>query len=114
MLAPIADGGQLCVNIGRTFSVCLQKIHVSVNMLCADVFHILQTVMDGKIFSKPIAHCVEIACLCFKLAVVGAVKICKGNLSPIGDDFWKKELRTFQKDIVEEILKNPKYTECFA
>ncbi len=40
-------------------------------------------------------------------------KIEKGDLAPIGDDFWKKELRTFQKNIVEEIRKNPKYAECF-
>ena len=40
-------------------------------------------------------------------------KIDKGDLAPIGDDFWKKELRTFQKNVVEEIRKNPKYAECF-
>lgn len=40
-------------------------------------------------------------------------KICKGNLAPIGDDFWEKELRMFQKNIINEILKNPKYTGCF-
>ena len=40
-------------------------------------------------------------------------KINKGYLEPIGDDFWEKELRTFQKNVIEEIRKNPKYTECF-
>ena len=40
-------------------------------------------------------------------------KIDKGDLAPIGTDFWEKELRTFQKNIVEEIRKNPKYNECF-
>lgn len=40
-------------------------------------------------------------------------KICKGNLAPIGDDFWEKELRTFQKNIIDEIRKDPKYTGCF-
>ena len=40
-------------------------------------------------------------------------KIVKGDLTPIGDDFWKKELRKFQQNIVDEIRKNPKYTECF-
>ena len=39
--------------------------------------------------------------------------IVKGDLEPMGDDFWKKELLTFQKSIVEEIRKNPKYAECF-
>ena len=41
-------------------------------------------------------------------------KINKGYLEPIGDDFWEKELRTFQKNVVSEIRKNPKYAECFA
>ena len=41
-------------------------------------------------------------------------KINKGYLEPIGDDFWEKELRTFQKNVVSAIRKNPKYAECFA
>ena len=41
------------------------------------------------------------------------LKINKGDLEPIGDDFWEKELRTFQKNVVLEIQKNPKYAECF-
>ncbi len=41
-------------------------------------------------------------------------KIDKGNLAPIGDDFWEKEFRTYQQNIVDEIRKNPKYAECFA
>ena len=40
-------------------------------------------------------------------------KISKGDFAPIRDDFWEKELRTFQRNIVEEIHKNPKYAECF-
>ena len=40
-------------------------------------------------------------------------KIAKGDLKPFGDDFWEKELRTFQKNVVEEIRKIPKYAECF-
>jgi transcriptional regulator with XRE-family HTH domain len=40
-------------------------------------------------------------------------KIKKGDLAPKGDDFWEKELRMFQRNIVEEIRKNPKYAECF-
>ena len=39
--------------------------------------------------------------------------IVKGDLEPLGDDFWEKELHTFQKSIVEEIRKNPKYAGCF-
>ena len=37
----------------------------------------------------------------------------KGDLKPMGDDFWKMELRTYRKNIVEEIRQNPKYAECF-
>ena len=40
-------------------------------------------------------------------------KIGKGDLEPIGDDFWKKRFRTFQKNVPEELRKNPKYAECF-
>ncbi len=40
-------------------------------------------------------------------------KIDKGDLAPFGDDFWGKQLRIFQKNIVEEIRKNSKYAECF-
>ena len=39
--------------------------------------------------------------------------ITKGDLDPIGDDFWKKMFRTFRQNIVDEIRKNPKYAECF-
>ena len=40
-------------------------------------------------------------------------KIEKGDLAPLGDDFWKRQLRTFHKNVVDEIRKNPKYAECF-
>ena len=40
-------------------------------------------------------------------------KIDKGDLAPFGHDFWGKQLRTFQKNIVEEIRKKSKYAECF-
>ena len=40
-------------------------------------------------------------------------KIEKGDLAPFGDDFWKRQLRTFHKNVVDEIRKNPKYAECF-
>ncbi len=40
-------------------------------------------------------------------------KIAKGDLKPFGDDFWEKQLRMFQKNVVNEIRKNPKYAECF-
>ena len=40
-------------------------------------------------------------------------KIEKGDLAPLGDDFWEKQLRRFRKNVVNEIRKNPKYAECF-
>ena len=40
-------------------------------------------------------------------------KIAKGDLKPFGDDFWEKQLRTFRKNVVNEIRKNSKYAECF-
>lgn len=40
-------------------------------------------------------------------------EINKGDLAPIGDDFWRKTFRTFQQNIIDEIHKNPKYAECF-
>ena len=40
-------------------------------------------------------------------------KIDKGALIHMGDDFWKEQLRMFRNTVVEEIRKNPKYTECF-
>ena len=39
--------------------------------------------------------------------------IAKGDLKPIGDDFWEKELKNYRKNIVEELRQNPKYAECF-
>ena len=41
-------------------------------------------------------------------------KIKKGDLAPLGEDFWKKRLYMFKENIVDEIRKNPKYSECFA
>lgn len=40
-------------------------------------------------------------------------KIAKGDLKPFGDDFWEKELKTFHKNVVVEIRKKNKYSECF-
>lgn len=37
-----------------------------------------------------------------------------GDLPPIGENFWEKELRTYPQDIREELRKNEKYAECFA
>lgn len=39
--------------------------------------------------------------------------VCKGELTPFGDDFWQKELLSYRPNIIDEIRKNPKYTECF-
>lgn len=81
---------------------------------------------DGSIekvlnyFDKGFDHCKEYERIYnegeykYSAPLISALpKIDKGDLAPIGDDFWKKEFQTFQKNIVEEICKNAKYTECF-
>ncbi|MBQ8496284.1 MAG: helix-turn-helix transcriptional regulator [Clostridia bacterium] len=71
-------------------------------------------------FDKAFDHCKEYEHIYnedeyqYSAPLVSALpKINKGDLAPLGDDFWEKQLRTFQKNIVEEIRKNPKYAECF-
>ncbi|MBQ4042934.1 MAG: helix-turn-helix transcriptional regulator [Clostridia bacterium] len=72
-------------------------------------------------FDKGFEHCKEYGRICkegeyeYSAPLISALpKINKGELAPLGDDFWEKELRTFPKKIIEEIRKNPKYNECFA
>ena len=72
-------------------------------------------------FDKGFEHCKEYMRIYnedeyqYSAPLVSALpKINKGDLAPVGEDFWEKELRTFQKNVVEEIRKNPKYAECFA
>lgn len=71
-------------------------------------------------FDKAFEHCKEYERINnegeykYSAPLVAALpKIEKGDLAPIGDDFWKKQFRTFHKNVVEEIRKNPKYSECF-
>ena len=72
-------------------------------------------------FDKGFNHCKEYMRIYhdgeyeYSAPLVSALpKINKGDLAPIGDNFWEMELRTFQNNIVDEIRKNPKYAECFA
>ena len=72
-------------------------------------------------FDKGFDHCKEYERIYnegeyqYSAPLVSALpKIEKGDLAPLGDDFWEKQLRTFHKNVVEEIRKNPKYAECFA
>lgn len=77
----------------------------------------------GKVleyFDKGFDHCKEYERICkegeyeYSAPLISALpKINKGELKPIGKDFWAKELRLYQRNVVEEIRKNPKYTECF-
>ncbi|MBQ2999360.1 MAG: helix-turn-helix transcriptional regulator [Clostridia bacterium] len=39
--------------------------------------------------------------------------VTKCELAFVKGDFWKNELRTYPKNLVDEIRKNPKYAECF-
>ncbi len=71
-------------------------------------------------FDKGFDHCKEYERIYnegeyqYSAPLVSALpKIDKGDLAPFGDDFWEKQLRTFRKNFVEEIRKNPKYRECF-
>ena len=71
-------------------------------------------------FDKGFDHCKEYVRICneggyrYSAPLVSALpEIGKDDIKPIGDGFWKKELRKYQKNIVEEIRKNPKYAECF-
>lgn len=73
-----------------------------------------------KYFDKGFDHCKEYVRICneggyrYSAPLVSALpEIGKDDIKPIGDGFWKKELRKYQKNIVEEIRKNPKYAECF-
>ena len=81
---------------------------------------------DGSIeqalnyFDKGFDHCKEYARIYnegeyrYSAPLVSALpKINKGDLAPLGEDFWEKQLRIFRKNIVEEIRKHPKYEECF-
>jgi len=72
-------------------------------------------------FDKGFDHYKEYNRICneseypYSASLVSALpKIGKGDLAPFGDDLWEKELRIFQKNIVDKIRKNPKYAECFA
>ena len=39
----------------------------------------------------------------------------KGEFTPEGrGDFWKKHLRNYPQNMIDELRKNPKYAECFA
>ena len=71
-------------------------------------------------FDKGFDHCKEYVRIYndgeyrYSAPLVSALpKINKGDIAPIGDDFWAKELRMYQKNVVEQIRKNPKYAECF-
>ncbi len=72
-------------------------------------------------FDKGFEHCKEYERICqkgeyqYSAPLISALpKIEKGDLAPIGDDFWEKLFRTFRENIVDEIRKNAKYAECFA
>lgn len=73
-----------------------------------------------RYFDKGFDHCKEYIRIYnegeyqYSAPLISALpKINKGDLAPIGDNFWEKELRTFKKNVIEEIRKNLKYAECF-
>ncbi len=71
-------------------------------------------------FDKGFDHCKEYVRIYnegeyqYSSPLVSALsKVNKGDLAPLGDDFWEKQLRTLRKNVVEEIRKDPKYRVCF-
>ena len=71
-------------------------------------------------FDKGFEHCEEYERISseneykYTAPLVSALPaLSKGELTSIGHDFWKKELKTYQLGIVDVIRKNPKYAKCF-
>ena len=71
-------------------------------------------------FDKGFDHCKEYMRIYnegeyqYSAPLVSALpNIAKGDIASFGDDFWKKELQTFSKNVLNEIRNNPKYPECF-
>lgn len=82
---------------------------------------------NGKIqnvlayFEKGFDHCKEYERICneggysYSAPLVSNLKsLQKGELVPIGQDFWKKELSNYPQNIRDEFRKNEKYAECFV
>lgn len=82
---------------------------------------------NGKIqnvlnyFEKGFDHCKEYERIYnegeyrYSAPLVSNLKsLTKGELTPIGEDFWKKELRTYPQNIRDELCKIEKYAECFV
>ncbi len=79
----------------------------------------IDTVIDY--FDKGFDHCKEYQRICdgeeykYTAPLVSDLKsIAKGELAPLGEDFWKRELQMLPPNIHDELRKNEKYDECFA
>lgn len=79
----------------------------------------MQNILDY--FDKGFEHCKEYERIYnggeyrYSAPLVSNLKsLNKGNLDPIGEDFWEKELKNYPQNIRKELHKNPKYAECFA
>lgn len=79
----------------------------------------IDTVLDY--FDKGFDHCKEYQRICseeeysYSAPLVSNLKsLTKGELPPIGQDFWKKRLKFYPQNICDELRKNPKYAECFV
>jgi len=71
-------------------------------------------------FDKGFEHCKAYERICkegsytYSAPLVAALpEIAKGDLAPLGDNFWKKQCTLFPQNVIDEICKNPKYAECF-
>ena len=72
-------------------------------------------------FDKGFDHCKEYERICnegnyeYTAPLVSNLKnLNKGDIAPIGQDFWGKELKLYSQNIIDEIRKNKKYSACFA
>lgn len=71
-------------------------------------------------FDKAFDHCKEYERICnegeyqYTAPLISSLpSIAKGELTPPGDDFWKKKFQMYHRDFLNALRKNPKYQECF-
>ena len=75
-------------------------------------------------FDKAFEHYKEYDCIYHQLEkgedyvysapLVNTLREGKGDLSQFSENFWEYELKAYTKEVLDEIRKNPKYSECFT
>ena len=71
-------------------------------------------------FDKGFEHIAAYARICkedeyrYSAPLVSGLPSLRGNeLAPLDDDFWKKNLRHYRRDVTDKIKKSEKYSVCF-